>query len=88
MGTVVATTIHEGLEGTRLLIVQPLDRHLKRRGRPVVAADGVNMAAPGDLVSMVASREASLALAGPPGPVDHAILAIVDAVEPLSGEIS
>ncbi len=85
IGTVVATTIYEGLEGTRLLVVQPLDRRLKPRGRPVVAADGVAMAAPGDVVSVVASREASLALSGAPGPVDHAIVAIVDAVETIPG---
>jgi len=80
-GTVVATTIYQGLEGAHLLIVQPLDRYLKPRGNPVVAADGVKMAGPGDLVAIVASREASLALPPPPGPVDHAIVGIVDAVE-------
>jgi ethanolamine utilization protein EutN len=80
-GTVVATTVYDGLEGTRLLIVQPLDRRLEPRGRPVVAADGVAMAAPDDLVAVVASREASLALPPPPGPIDHAIVGIVDAVE-------
>lgn len=85
VGTVVATTIHPGLEGIRLLIVQPLDRRLVPRGRTVVAADGVAMAAPGDVVSVVASREASLALPVAPGPVDHAVVAIVDAVEPVSG---
>ncbi len=84
-GTVVATTIYPGLEGVRLLIVQPLDRHLAAKGRPVVAADGVAMAAPGDVVSVVASREASLALSGAPGPVDHAIVAIVDAVAAVAG---
>jgi len=81
IGTVVATTIYEGLEGLRLLIVQPLDRRLAPRGNPVVAADGVAMAGPDDLVTIVASREASLALPPPPGPVDHAIVGIVDAVE-------
>ena len=81
IGTVVATTIYDGLEGTRLLIVQPLDRKLRSRGRPVIAGDGVAMAAPNDLVAVVASREASLALPPPPGPVDHAIVGIVDAVE-------
>jgi ethanolamine utilization protein EutN len=81
IGTVVATTVYPGLEGVRLLVVQPLDRHLAANGRPVVAADGVAMAAPGDLVAVVASREASLALPITPGPVDHAITAIVDAVE-------
>ena len=85
-GTVVATTVYEGLEGTRWLIVQPLDRHLEPRGRPVVAADGVAMAGPGELVFVVASREASLALPGEPGPVDHAIVGIVDAVEDWDGE--
>jgi len=78
---VVATTIYDGLEGVRLLIVQPLDRRLSPRGNPVVAADGVAMAAPDDLVTVVASREASLAVPPPPGPVDHAIVGIVDAVE-------
>jgi ethanolamine utilization protein EutN len=81
IGTVVATTVSDGLEGTRWLIVQPLDRRLEPRGRPVVAADGVAMAGPGELVTVVASREASLALPPPPGPVDHAITGIVDAVE-------
>ena len=84
-GSVVATTIYPGLEGIRLLIVQPLDRQLRPRGNAVVAADGVMMAAPGDLVSIVASREASLALQVPPGPVDHAIVSIVDAVEEIAG---
>ncbi len=81
IGTVVATTVYDGLEGLRLLIVQPLDRRLEPRGNPVVAADGVAMAAPDDLVTVVASREASLAVPPPPGPVDHAIVGIVDAVE-------
>jgi pyruvate dehydrogenase E2 component (dihydrolipoamide acetyltransferase) len=40
---------------------------------------------PGDLVAVVASREASLALPGLPGPVDHAVTAIVDAVEAVAG---
>ena len=39
------------------------------------------LAAPDDLVTIVGSREASLALPPPPGPVDHAIVGIVDAVE-------
>jgi ethanolamine utilization protein EutN len=85
IGAVVATTIYPGLEGIRLLVVQPLDRRLVPRGRAVVAADGVSMAAPGDLVAVVASREASLALPVAPGPIDHAITAIVDAVEAVEG---
>lgn len=81
VGTVVATTAYRGLEGVPLLIVQPLTRGLEPRGRPLVAADGVAMAGPGELVYFVASREASLALPVPFVPVDHAIVGIVDAVD-------
>lgn len=80
IGTVVATTKAPGLEGVRLLIVQPLDRARQPSGSPVVAADGVHMAGPGELVYMVAAREAALAMPEPFVPVDHAIVGIVDAV--------
>ena len=80
-GTVVASTVYRGLEGVRLLIVQPLDRKLEPCGSSVVAADGVAMAGPGELVYVVASREASLAMPETFVPVDHAVVGIVDAVE-------
>ncbi len=81
IGTVVATEKYPGLEGVRFLIVQPLDRERRPRGRPVVAADAVAMAGPGELVYVVGSREAALAMPEPFVPVDHAIVGIVDAVE-------
>ncbi|MBU1227217.1 MAG: EutN/CcmL family microcompartment protein [Actinobacteria bacterium] len=80
-GTVVATVKYEGLEGVKFLIVQPLDRDQKPVGRQVVAADAVAMAGPGELVYIVASREAALACPVPFVPVDHAIVGIVDQVE-------
>lgn len=80
-GTLVATIKYEGLEGVKLLIVQPLDREQKPEGSPVVAADAVAMAGPGELVYIVASREAALACPVPFVPVDHAIVGIVDHVE-------
>jgi ethanolamine utilization protein EutN len=84
-GTVVATVRSPGLEGVKLLIVQPLTKDLKPSGEPVVAADGVAMAGPGELVYYVASREAALACPETFVPVDHAIVGIADAVEPISG---
>jgi len=81
IGTVVATVKYEGLEGGRFLIVQPLDRERRPVGRPVVAADGVHMAGPGDMVYFIGIREAALALPVPFVPVDHAICGIVDHVE-------
>jgi ethanolamine utilization protein EutN len=80
VGTVVASVKYDGLEGVKFLIVQPLDRDRKPDGRPVVAADAVAMAGPGELVYIVGSREAALAMPEPFVPVDHAIVGIVDAV--------
>ena len=79
-GTVVASTITPGLEGMRLLILQPLDRELKPKGEAVVAADAVAMAGLDEVVFFVASREAAVAMPDSFVPVDHAVVGIVDAV--------
>ena len=80
IGTVVATVKAEGLEGVKFLVVQPLDKHQEDTGQPVVAADAVAMAGPGELVYFVASREAAEALPERFVPVDHAIVGLVDHV--------
>jgi ethanolamine utilization protein EutN len=77
-GRVVATMKVAGLEGVRFLIVQPLDEARQPKGRPVVAADAVHMAGPGELVYYVSSREAAEALDPRFVPVDHAICGIID----------
>ena len=79
-GTVVASTITPGLEGTRLLILQPLDRQLQPKGEAVVAADAVAMAGPDEVVYFVASREAAVAMPETFVPVDHAVIGIVDQI--------
>ena len=85
IGTVVASTKYPGLEGVRLLVVQPLSRQGEAVGSAVVAADAVAMAGPDELVYFVESREAALALPVTFVPVDHAVVGIVDAVEPYVG---
>ena len=85
-GTVVATVKVPGLTGIKLLLVQPLDRQLCPVGGQVVAADAVHMAGPGELVYIVAAREAAAAMPDPFVPVDHAIVGIVDAVRSLAGD--
>ncbi len=80
-GTVVASVKAEGLEGVKLLVVQPLDQHREPVGRAVVAADAVAMAGPGEIVYVVAAREAAEALEPAFVPVDHAIVGIVDQVD-------
>jgi len=79
-GTVVATIKADGLEGVRFLVVQPLDKHEQPVGEPIIAADAVHMAGPGELVYVVASREAAEALEPRFVPVDHAIVGIADQV--------
>ncbi len=81
IGTVVCTQKVSGLEGIKLLVVQPVDAARKPVGRSVVAADAVAMAGPGELVYFVASREAAVALPEPFVPVDHAIVGIVDQLD-------
>ncbi len=80
IGTVVACEIYPGLEGTPLLLVQPLDTSRRPAGRVFVAADGTRMAGPGETVYYEGGREAALALDPWFVPVDHAIVGIVDDV--------
>ncbi len=79
VGTVVAETKYEGLQGQKLLLVQPLDEHRAPSGGLEVAVDTVR-AGRGDLVFLVGSREAALALEESFVPVDAAIVGIVDDV--------
>lgn len=78
IGTLVATQKAEGLEGVKFLVVQPLDKHRQPAGAPQVAADGTGQAGPGELVFVLASREAALTLPQQFVPVDLAIAGIVD----------
>ena len=81
IGSVVATEKTPHLDGVKFLIVQPLSRGGDPRGRAVVAADGVAMAGPGDLVYFVGSREAAQAMPEPFVPIDHAIVGLVDEID-------
>lgn len=80
IGQVVPCVIYDGLRGVPLLIVQPLDKQLRPKGKTLVAADATRMAGPGELVSYEGGREAALALDTTFVPVDHAIVALVDGV--------
>jgi ethanolamine utilization protein EutN len=89
IGTVVANRKVQGLEGVKLLLVQPLDDRLQPVGAIQAAVDTVQ-AGPEDLVYLVGSREAALALEPSFVPVDAAIVGIVDDlhVDPSSGPSS
>jgi ethanolamine utilization protein EutN len=77
-GTAVCTLKYPGMEGLKLLLVQPVNRRLEPVGALQVAADVVD-AGPGDLCVMVRSREAALSLPDVKFvPIDLALVGIVD----------
>ncbi|MCP4182585.1 MAG: EutN/CcmL family microcompartment protein [Hyphomicrobiales bacterium] len=81
IGTLVATTISEGMCGVPLLWVQPLNKNGEDTDTPIVCADSTKMAGPGETIYWEASREAALTLEPSFVPVDHAIVGIVDDVK-------
>lgn len=77
-GTAICTIKYPDLKGMKLLVVQPLNKHMQPDGPMQVAADVV-YAGPGDLCVMVRSREAALAMKEHKFvPVDLALVGIVD----------
>ena len=77
-GSAICTIKYPDLKGMKLLVVQPLDKHMKPVGTMKVAVDVVE-AGPGDLCVMVRSREAALAMREHKFvPVDLALIGIVD----------
>lgn len=81
IGNLVATQKYRGLDGVKFLIVQPLDQHRNANGEPYVAVDATNQAGEGELVFVIASKEAAMALPVSFVPVDAAVVGIVDDVD-------
>ena len=79
-GTIVAERKASGLEGKKILLVQPVDDKGKALGEIQAAIDTVQ-AGVGDFVYLVGSREAALACDPWFVPVDAAIVGIVDGVQ-------
>jgi ethanolamine utilization protein EutN len=79
IGNVVATMKNPSLEGQRFLIVQPVDRHGRDKGRPVVALDSVGAGA-GETVYWCRGREASFPFLPAEVPTEATIVGIVDIV--------
>lgn len=79
IGRVVATRKDPSLDGYRLLVIQPMTHSRAPSGKPVVALDTVS-AGYGETIYWVSSREAPNALPNKFGPIDAAIVGIVDTV--------
>ncbi|RIK73384.1 ethanolamine utilization protein EutN [candidate division KSB1 bacterium] len=80
IGTIWATQKDESLIGTKMQIIQPIDRFSAAKGSPLIAIDTVG-AGPGETVFYVTAREATIPLRHGLSPVDASIVGIVDTIE-------
>ncbi len=79
IGKVVATMKNDTLAGQRLLIVQPIDRHGRDKGKAVIALDSVGAGA-GETVYWCRGKEASFPFRPVEPPTDATIVGIVDEI--------
>ena len=79
IGTVVCTAKNASLEGKKLLLVQPINRHGKDKGKPLVAVDSVGAGA-GETIYWCKGREAGYPFAPNDVPTEATIVGIVDLV--------
>lgn len=79
IGRVWASVKHPGLEGLRMLIVQPLTPELKPTGRRLICTDCTG-AGTGELVYWVRGKEASFPFLPAEPATDNTIVGIVDSV--------
>ncbi len=79
VGNVVCTIKNPSLEGHKLLLVQPIDRHGRDKGRVFVAVDSVGAGA-GETVSWCRGREASFPFLPGEVPTEASIVGIVDTI--------
>lgn len=79
IGNVVCTIKNPGLTGQKLMIVQPIDRHGREKGRALVALDSVG-AGVGERIYWCRGKEASFPFLPDEVPTEATIVGIVDEV--------
>ena len=79
VGNVVCTMKNASLEGHRLLLVQPIDRHGADKGKVFVALDSVGAGA-GETIYWCRGREAGFPFSPAELPTEATIVGIVDEV--------
>jgi ethanolamine utilization protein EutN len=79
IGTVVCTIKDSRLLGQKLLVVQPIDRHGREKGRSLVALDSVG-AGVGETIYWCRGKEASFPFLPDEVPTEATIVGIVDEI--------
>lgn len=85
IGNVWATRKEEGLQGLKLLIVQPIQPDGEPITHPLVAADRIG-AGIGDQVLVTAGGASRFIMRDHPIPIDAVIIGIIDSMEIERGE--
>jgi len=80
VGCVWSTCKSYGLEGQRLLIVQPLTPEMEQTGKRIVCTDATGAGA-GELVYWCRGRESSFPFLPKEVPTDSTIVGIIDSIE-------
>jgi microcompartment protein CcmK/EutM len=80
IGRVWATVKNQGLEGQRLLFVEPVTPDLRSAGKPLICADCTGAGA-GEIVYWCRGRESSFAFLPAEVPTDATIVAILDELQ-------
>ena len=79
IGTVVCTIKDARLLGQKILVVQPIDRHGREKGRSLVALDSVG-AGVGETIYWCRGKEASFPFLPAEVPTEATIVGIVDEI--------
>jgi len=79
VGNVVCTMKDGHLSGKKLLVVQPVDRHGREKGRTLIAIDSVG-AGTGELIYWCRGKEASFPFLPEEVPTEATIVGIVDEI--------
>ena len=85
IGELVATRKHPSHEGSKVLLVQPLNLDGSNRGDAVVALDAVD-AGVGDRVLVATEGFSAMTAVGrPQSPIDMAVIGFIDEIDLLPG---
>jgi microcompartment protein CcmK/EutM len=79
VGRVWATAKDQALDGKKMLVIQPLDPHLRPQGKRLIALDAVGAGA-GETVYWCRGKEASFPWLPAEVPTECTIVGIVDRV--------
>ena len=81
IGTLVSTQKHRAFEGSKLLLVQPLNADGTARGGTLLVVDGVGTGVGERVLIVMEGRSAGEIVGGKTPPVDAAIVGIIDTID-------